>query len=150
MVENVPVGSLNFFLSALFQEIICQKNTVSTQSHFSLAFAFHTLLNHCWHITHIKLCKEYAFLFSGNMQGARYLTPYASLLSVKKGFLSDCVSEAVIIVWLNIKCVPLYFQEVCFADGSCFSPCTGCLKRDRHLEHLTCKMCSIQISCKAK
>lgn len=63
---NVLVKPLNvfFFSPFIFQEIICQKNTVSTQSNpcLPLAFAFHTLLNHLWHIAHIVWCRKYAFL----------------------------------------------------------------------------------------
>lgn len=62
--DEALVKSLNASLFLIFQEIICQKNTVSTQSIFffhPLPVAFHTSLTPCSHITHTTACKEYAF-----------------------------------------------------------------------------------------
>lgn len=62
--DKLLVKSLNASLFLIFQEIICQKNTVSTQSIFffhPLPVAFHTFLTPCSHIAHTTACKEYAF-----------------------------------------------------------------------------------------
>lgn len=77
--------------SLLFlQEIICQKNTVSTKK------AFHTFAHNRTYYTVQRIC------LLTNCAGSS--APYASPLRVTKAFLLCCTPEAVINIWSHATC----------------------------------------------
>lgn len=138
----------------LLQEIICQKNTVSTQSNFSLAFAFHTLLTHCSHITRIMWCKEYAIV---QRAGKRSIYRLMFLLSVLQRLSSRAAHfslRAAINVRFHDSVLSSTFRDVLLRwqlFRELQRPTARFrIKRHERSEHLTCKSCSIQIRCRLK
>lgn len=120
----------------VFQEIICQKNTVSTQSNlfFPLAFAFHTLLTHC---SHIMCCKENAFL---QRAGCTVSNTLCFSPRCYKGLCCRSCDECSVSQKCEMKASFLPLSRRFFSsDDSCFtsqSDCraTICIKRHKQFE----------------
>lgn len=150
--ENVLVESLNVFSLLIFQEIICQKNTVSTQSNLFISPCL--CLSHIAHplLTHTLLCGAKNMLFLRAKCTVSNTLCFSSCYYEGFLFCGPLLFCSCDKCWFprNVKWNHLLFhyQDMFLRWRLCheFKWLHGRhLRKNVAAENLTCKKCSIQI-----